>query len=145
MERRYWIAVASREHVLQGVDGGFCQVCHGKAAPLRQMAGSDLLAYYSPKEFFLQEEPCRKFTALGKISPDLPYQFEMAKDFIPWRRDVIFLKANEAKIEPLIANLSFIHDKTRWGFPFRRGCFTIPESDFRLIAGAMGVNVDEGL
>ena len=27
---RYWIAVASREHVMLGVDAGFAQVCHGK-------------------------------------------------------------------------------------------------------------------
>lgn len=139
MERKYWIAVASREHVLEGIAGGFCQVCHGRGDPLKKMSGGDLLAYYSSKEVFLEREPCRKFTALGKIVSLPPYQIEMAKGFIPWRRDVHFFKAHEVKIEPLIANLSFIHDKARWGFPFRRGCFTIPESDFRLVAEAMGV------
>ncbi len=34
---RYWIGVACKEHVLRGVTGGFCQVCHGKAAPLNHM------------------------------------------------------------------------------------------------------------
>jgi hypothetical protein len=27
---KYWIGVASKEHVLRGVDEGFAQVCHGK-------------------------------------------------------------------------------------------------------------------
>ena len=32
---KYWIAVASAEHVRRGNQGGFMQVNHGKAAPLR--------------------------------------------------------------------------------------------------------------
>lgn len=27
---KYWIGTVSQEHVLRGVAGGFCQVCHGK-------------------------------------------------------------------------------------------------------------------
>jgi hypothetical protein len=34
---RYWIGVASKEHVQRGVLGGFAQVCHGKAGPLNRM------------------------------------------------------------------------------------------------------------
>jgi len=32
---RYWIGVASKNHVALGVAGGFCQIAHGKAAPLK--------------------------------------------------------------------------------------------------------------
>ena len=46
---RYWVGVASREHVLLGVAGGFCQVCHGKQAPLARMKRGDWILYYSPK------------------------------------------------------------------------------------------------
>ena len=38
---RYWIGVASKDHVSRGVDGGFCQLCHGKAQPLKRMASGD--------------------------------------------------------------------------------------------------------
>ena len=31
-ETRYWIGVASRDHVARGVAGGFCQLGHGKAS-----------------------------------------------------------------------------------------------------------------
>ena len=36
---RFWVGVVSKEHVLRGVEGGFCQVCHGKKAPLNRMKG----------------------------------------------------------------------------------------------------------
>ncbi|MDQ7862723.1 hypothetical protein RCO48_21920 [Peribacillus frigoritolerans] len=35
-DKRYWIGVASRDHVMKGIDGGFAQLCHGKEAPLKK-------------------------------------------------------------------------------------------------------------
>ena len=140
---RYWIAVASREHVMRGVAGGFAQVCHGKEGPLKRMAGGDWVIYYSPTEKFGGDEQCRRFTAIGNVSAKVPYEFKMSDDFIPWRRDVSYITAQEVAIEPIIAKLSFIPNKQRWGFPFRRGCFEIPLSDFRIIASKMRINIDE--
>ncbi len=140
---RYWIATASREHVMKGVAGGFAQVCHGKGGPLNRMAEGDWIIYYSPTETFGGKDVCRRFTAVGKIKANKPYTFEMSKDFIPWRRDVTFFPAHEVAIEPLLDKLSFIPDKRHWGFPFRRGCFEIPEQDFRLIYKSMEVSEDE--
>ena len=140
---RCWIGVASREHVMRGVAGGFAQVCHGKPGPLNRMDTGDWIIYYSPVEKFGGKEACRRFTAIGKITDDQPYQFRMSDDFIPWRRNVTFLSARETSIEPLIESLSFIKDKRRWGFPFRRGCFEISESDFQLIASSMGLRINE--
>jgi predicted RNA-binding protein len=137
---KYWIAVASREHVKGGVKGGFAQVCHGKAGPLNRMAPNDWIIYYSPVEQFGSKIPCRKFTAIGKVKSEKPYQFRMSDDFIPWRVDVAFHSAKDIAIEPLIDKLKFIKDKKKWGFPFRAGCFSIPEEDFHLIASNMGIN-----
>lgn len=136
---RYWMAVASKEHVEKGVLGGFAQVCHGKAGPLKQMREGDWIVYYSPKVEFQAKEPCQLFTAIGKVQKGDPYPFVMSEDFIPWRRDVSFFPSNEVSIKQLLEDLSFIHDKKSWGYPFRRGCFEIPPSDFRLIAEAMKV------
>jgi hypothetical protein len=61
----------------------------------------------------------------------------MAPDFHPWRRNVTFYDCNTTPIEPLIYDLSFIKNKTHWGFPFRFGLFPIPEKDFELIRDAM--------
>lgn len=140
--RKYWMAVASREHVLNGIKEGICQVCHGKGLPLKQMSPGDGLIYYSPHEIFMQKSPCQKFTALGKIVEGDPYLYKMSEDFIPWRRKVLFFPTKEVDIRPLVAKLSFIQDKEKWGFPFRRGCFSIPEQDFKLIATQMGSNAD---
>lgn len=134
----YWIAVASREHVKLGVKGGFMQVCHGKCGPLQRIKPGDWVLYYSPVEIFGEKTPCRKFTALGKVSEGEPYQVKMSDDFIPWRRDVVFMKIHEVAIEPLLNDLTFIINKQRWGFPFRRGCFTISLQDFICITKNMG-------
>ncbi len=137
----YWIGVASREHVLGGQAGGFIQVCHGKCGPLKRMEAGDWIVYYSPTLRFQESVPCSKFTAIGQILEKDPYQFRMSDDFVPWRRDVRFYAAHEADIQPLIGQLTFIHDKQRWGVPFRRGCFAIDEADFHFIAANMGVPI----
>ena len=67
---RFWIGVVSKEHVLRGVEGGFCQVCHGKKAPLNRMKKGDYLLYYSPKYQLNGQEKLQAFTAIGKILDD---------------------------------------------------------------------------
>ncbi len=140
---KYWIGVASSEHVKKGKIEGFAQVCHGKATPLKRMKPGDWIIYYSPTEKFGEKEPCRKFTAVGQVQDNEPYQFKMSQDFIPWRRDVQFSSAKEVAIEPLLDKLSFIKNKNHWGFVFRYGLFQIPAYDFNLIATHMGVVINE--
>ena len=139
--QRYWIGVVSRQHVLRGVAGGFAQVCHGKAGPLRRMKEGDWLAYYSPVEEMGKPGACRRFTAIGRLREGEPYPFDMGGGFVPYRRDVDFLPAAEADIRPLIPMLSFIPNKRSWGFPFRRGCFAVSRDDFARVAGAMGIDL----
>ena len=62
----------------------------------------------------------------------------MAPDFKPFRVKVKFLKSKDAPIKPLIERLSFIRNKQHWGVAFRFGQVKIGESDFALIAKAMG-------
>ena len=143
MMPKYWIGVASREHVKNAVESGIAQVCHGKGVPLKRMAPDDWIIYYSSVEFFRQKVPCRKFTAIGKIKNKEPYQCAMSETFVPWRRDVAYKDAFEVAIESLIHDLTFITNKVRWGFPFMRGCFEIPEKDFILIAKKMGITHDK--
>ncbi|HYE01314.1 MAG TPA: EVE domain-containing protein [Alphaproteobacteria bacterium] len=138
-EPRHWIGVAARDHVLRGVAGGFCQLCHGKAGPLRRLRPGDWIAYYSGVESFGGTAPCQRFTAIGRVAGAEPYAFDMGGGFVPWRRDIDFLPAREAPIRPLIDALGFLPDKRRWGYPFRFGHLEVPAADFRLIAAAMGV------
>jgi hypothetical protein len=138
-ETRYWIGVASRDHVMRGVAGGFCQLSHGKAAPVRRLSPGDWLAYYSPRESMGEGEPVQAFTAIGRIKPGEPYEGVMGGGFHALRRDVAFLKTKDAPIRPLLDDLSFTRGRASWGYAFRRGSFEVTADDFHVIAKAMGV------
>ncbi len=134
---RYWVGVASKDHVARGVAGGFCQLGHGKAAPLKRMSPGDWIVYYSPKMRLDGAELCQQFTAIGEIVGRDVYVFEMALSFAPYRRDVRFLDASAAPIRPLVERLSFIRDSKRWGYAFRFGHLEMAREDFELIASQM--------
>ncbi len=140
-ETRYWIGVAARDHVMKGVAGGFCQLGHGKEAPVRRLHPGNWIAYYSPRTAYGAGEPVQAFTAIGRIRPGEPYQGEMGGGFLPFRRDVAWAKGREAPIHPLLDRLSLTGGKTNWGYAFRRGSFAVPVEDFTLIAEAMGVDL----
>ncbi len=91
MNQRFWIGVASKEHVLIGVKGGFCQLNHGKRSGLDRMKKGDYIIYYSPKQMFEDKTPYQKFVAVGKIKSDT-YQVKMSETFHPFRKDVLYLK-----------------------------------------------------
>jgi len=136
-EKRYWIGVASRDHVLNAVQGGFAQLCHGKHAPLRKMSTGDWIIYYSPKVNYKESAPHQKFTAIGKIIDEDVYQVNMGNDFVPFRRNIDFIPSIETPIKPLISKLSFIKNTKYWGYSFRYGHIEISEKDFKLIAEKM--------
>ncbi len=134
---RYWVNTVSRTHVQNGVAGGFTQADHGSNTRLKRLSKGDGIVFYSPRAEMRAGEKVRRFTAIGTIVDEAPYQVEIVPEFRPWRRSVKFLPAVEAPIEPLIESLEFIRNKKSWGFIFRRGLFEIGESDFRTIERAM--------
>ena len=136
---RFRVAVASREHILGGAEGGFCQACHGKAAPLRRMRPGGGILCCSSKMEYGKPHPCQSFTAIGRIADPEVFPSAMSQDAVPLRRRVDFLPCREAPIQPLIQSLSFIKDKQRWGYPFRVGLPPIPSANLLRIAEAMGV------
>lgn len=137
MKTRYWIIVASRDHVRMGTAGGYAQACHGKASPLRRMQPGDGVIYYSSKEKFGEDAKCQRFTAIGTVKDERVYSHAMSETFMPFRRDVAFAPCEEASILPLIDQLSFITDKKHWGAPFRFGMLEIPQADYELITSKM--------
>ncbi len=122
---------------MRGVNGGFTQANHGKPTLLKRLQKGDWIVFYSPKTSYPDGEPLQAFTAIGQVKDDELYQVEMAPDFIPWRRNVKFYDCKETPIKPLIGDLSFIQDKTHWGYKFRFGLFEIPKEDFELIHRVM--------
>ncbi|MBH1962730.1 MAG: EVE domain-containing protein [Comamonadaceae bacterium] len=138
MPSQNWIAVASAEHVRLGRAQGFMQVCHGKAAPLRRMHAGDRVAYYSPSTTFRGKDRLQAFTAIGQVRAEAPYAVDMGGGFCPFRRNVDWLVAREAPIQPLVEQLDFSAGRRNWGYPLRFGLFGVSAGDMDRIAQAMG-------
>jgi hypothetical protein len=119
---RCWVSTISRDHVRDGVAGGFTQAGHGKASGLKRLAAGDSLVFYSPKTSLRDGTPLKAFTAIGRVADDELYQTEMSPGFVPWRRNVEFAHCAETPIAPLIDQLSFIKDKRQWGTYSGSGC-----------------------
>lgn len=141
MTAKNWIAVASADHARRGRDEivpGFMQVGHGKLAPLKRVQPGDRVAYYSPTVTMGAKDGFQSFVSIGIVQPGEPYAFDMG-GFVPFRRNVNYLKAKEASILPLLDDFEFVENRSRWGYKFRFGLFTISDHDMRLIAQAMDV------
>jgi hypothetical protein len=140
---RFWAGIASREHVLAAVRGGFCQLNHGKEAPVRRLQMGDSIVFYSPRERMDGGESLQAFTAAGRIVDEVPYQVEQSKDFRPFRRKTEYFKGKDASIHPLLEELSFTEGRRNWGAAFRRGVFQMKREDYMKIAMCMGISFEE--
>ncbi|HEX8548458.1 MAG TPA: EVE domain-containing protein [Cytophagaceae bacterium] len=116
-ERKFWIIVASKDHVKTGIAEGIAQACHGKASPLRRMRKGDFVIYYSGKQHFGKPEKCQEFTAVGIVKDDEVYPFQMTAEFCPFRRNIEFYKSEDVSILPMIDELEFIQNKKKLGIP----------------------------
>lgn len=113
---------------------GIIQSCHGKRAPLALMAAGDGIFLYAPKIDYAKEARYKAFVGVGLVKNDEVYQVEMGQGFYPFRRDAQFFDiAQDALLS------TFPIAKDRWVRKFRFGQFEIVESDFFLVAAAMGV------
>ena len=103
------------------------------------MSVGDWLVYYSPRADFPDGEPLRAVTAIGRIVGERVFTFDMGGGFVPYCRDVRYVKgAREAAVADLA--LSFTSNPN-WGMLARRGHFEIEMGDLERIAAAMGVRV----
>ena len=142
INRSFWIAVASANHVARGRAGGYMQVCHGKEGPLKRLRRGDGVVYYSPTETFGADDVCQAFTAIGTVNDNAPYRFDMGGGFLPFRRNVDWAAASRARIRPLLVHLDFTRGRANWGQPFRVGLFRISAADHAAISEAMGLRSD---
>ena len=101
---KYWVGVASLDHVKAGVAGGFCQLGHGKHSAVARLSPGDRIVYYSPKTEMGAGDPVQSFTAIGEVLPGEVYMGNMGSGFVPARRDVRFFEASDAPIRPLLDN-----------------------------------------
>lgn len=134
-----WVAVASAEHVRIGRSQGFMQVCHGRCAPLRRIQQGDRVVYYSPTEVFGTKDKLQAFTAIGTVKAGEPYQADMGGGFHPYRRNVIWVEAQQTPIKALLDQLDFTTAKN-WGYQLRFGLLEVSEQDMDCIRAAMNAH-----
>lgn len=138
--RKFWIAVASYNHVKVGIEGGFAQVCHGKKTPLLRLSENDVIFYYSPTIEMGSKAKYQHFSAIGRVLDDNVYSYRMSDSFEPFRRNVSFhTNIKHASIHPLIPQLEFIVDPKRYGSKFRYGLFEISHHDALVIWNALKI------
>ncbi len=134
---KYFLAVASKDHVGSGVKQGIAQAGHGRKDYMSKLSKGDWIIYYSSKDKFEEGKSYKKFTAIGQITDDEPYQPDSKSNFKPYRRNVDYKSCNEADIHPLIEQLGFIKNKKKWGFYLISGFREISKEDFEIIKHAM--------
>ena len=137
-----WIGVASADHVRAGVEGGFAMFSHGRHEAVKRVKPGDGVTYYSPREGMKEGAEVRTFTAIGRVLDGEPRERVMQEQQTGWYRPMHWLSARPADIYPLLDRLSFVRDRSHWGMYFRKSLFSIPESDFALIAEAMGADLN---
>jgi hypothetical protein len=133
-EQRYWIGVASANHLA----GGFMQVNHGKLPPLKRISPGDVMTYFSPVATYGGTDKPMAFTANGIVADCAPYQGEMGEGYTAFRRDGLWRDGEHAPIHPLLPLLDFTREKQNWGCKFRFGLYDFLRSDMTVIANAMG-------
>lgn len=139
----YWIGVAVRDHVKVGERNGFAQLGHGKESALNGLKKDDWIVYYSPRTKLEGGNTVQAFVSIGKIASDTPYMAEVDDNFKPYRVNVNYKKsAKEASIRPLLNELQLTKERGKsWGLVFRRSKIKVDESDFKIIANAMKVDL----
>ncbi|MCA1324207.1 EVE domain-containing protein [Herbaspirillum sp. alder98] len=138
---RAWLGVVSRSHVIRGVAGGFAQVCHGKAGPLRQIRKNDIFIYYSPT-VEMNGPSLRAFTAIGTVQDEDIFEYDMGNGFVPFRRRVRYAAANEVPLEALRHHLDLCA-APNWGMALRRGLIPLTTNDMHRIAQEMQADMSE--
>lgn len=134
---KFWIGVACKEHVKNGIKLGICQFCHGKSSPTKRLSRGDFVIYYSSKVTMNGPELYQKFTAIGEVIDDVAYQVDMGNGFKPFRRNIRYYEAKHVDIKQLVPLLHFIKNKSSWGYVFRYGFLEIDKDSFEIIAKHM--------
>ena len=111
------------------VQGGFCQLNHGRESTLRRLQPGDYIIYYAPRERMRAGDIVQAFVAFGKILPGEPYRADASEGFRPFRRSVEYRSVTDAPIRPLLQKLSFARDRACWGQALRLGTFKIEPDD----------------
>ncbi len=138
MDPRYVIGVVHRRQAEMAKAAGIVAFSHGREAPVRNLSAGDRVILYAPRTDF-DGDTVQAFVAHAVVTGDAPEFREFAPGMEAWCRAARFDDVTEAPVRPMLGDLSFVKNPRHWGMAFRQGKFAIPESDYRRIAAAMGL------
>ena len=78
----------------------------------------------------------QKFTVIGEVIDDAPYQVDMGNGLEPFRGNISYFDTEHIDIKPLVPLLPFIKNKNSWGYVFRYGFLEIDQESFEIITKA---------
>lgn len=135
----YVIGVVHRMQTEIAAREGFVAFGHGKRALVESLSPGDRVIYYAPKSDF-EGDPVQAFVAHATVTGQTARERDFGAWGTGWIRDASFDEVAEVPVRPLLDQLDFLRGRGRnWGMAFRGGRFSIGESDYRLITGAMGL------
>ena len=151
---RFWIGVASKEHVEVDRKLGICRFCHSKPDPAKRLVKGDYFIYYSSKFRINDERRCLQFTAIGIVTDTTAYHLEPSPENTTGDSALHFAHAPQAlarniqyfdvppvDVKHLVPVIPFITNKSSWSMVFRFGFLEIDQDSFEVIAkGMLGYN-----
>lgn len=138
-EHRYWIGVASTDHVDAAVEKSVFGFGPGHHADADRPAKGDWIAYYSPTTGGDDGEPVRRITAVARLEDEASQEGDADGDAPTWTRKAHYYHHDTADIYDLLPRFSFIKDQAHWGVHFHRSLLEVTKDDMAAIAHATGV------
>ncbi len=129
---------ASADHAALGVALGIVQEGQGKAAPVRQMQPGDGVVIYAPGRSVAGGPAAQVFTAIGRVAKGAPWQAAMTDTITVWCRAMLWHRAVEAPIRPLLEAFDLTPYQPGWGMAFRCGLRSLTRADFACSARDAG-------
>jgi hypothetical protein len=128
-KQNFFVLTASKDHIDIGKENGYIQQKHPhRIEKLRQ---GDYVVLYAGKAIYGSKEPYQRLVAVCQAI-DGEYEKLPRKDGKGcfYRKKVNFLPFEEKEIRDLVPRLSFVKNKSHWGFYFMSGFIKIDEADF---------------
>ena len=133
----YVLGIADRNYARLCVEAGVVVLGISGRSGVAKLSPGDKIVYYSPKTE-PDGETLQRFTAIGEVTGDAPWEREFGSGTVLWCRDTDWRDdAAEVPIRPLLESLAFVKNPKNWGFYMRGSHRRIPGEDYAVLAGAM--------
>ena len=126
---RFFLLTASKDHLDNGKQMSYIQQKH--ANRIEKIRAGDFVVLYAGKAEYGTNKPYQKIVSVCQAIDDQYTKLPKTDGSgFYFRKNMTYLPFEEKEIRTLIPKLSFVTNKTRWGFYFMSGFKEISQSDF---------------